>query len=30
MRKSKFLAMTLAVALVAGAVLEAPVAVRAE
>lgn len=30
MRKPKFLAMTLAVALVAGAVLEAPVAVRAE
>lgn len=30
MRKPKFLAMTLAVALTAGAVLEAPVAVRAE
>lgn len=30
MRKPKFLAMTFAVALVAGAVLEAPVAVRAE
>lgn len=30
MRKPKFLAMTLAVALVAGAIIEAPVAVRAE